>query len=215
MLRKWVHRICERLDVVALYSTAAGIKCVNRPVFYERLDYLAAPEIRLLVPEQLRLGFDGLKDTFSLLDTPLTESPHFDLMKRLNDGTDLRGSDYVRRIESGALDFRPPRRLRDKQLAARRADFLEMRARIEAGDYEPITVFSLDGRHYIADGKHRAAVCALLGAGVRCRDASAGLHDSFYWWVLRKMEKTAEQYRKHIRWFGAAAARPQPARSTA
>jgi hypothetical protein len=126
----------------------------------------------------------------------------------------LRDSDYVRRIESGALDFRPRRKLCDRQLAGRRAEFLEARARIEAGDYEPITVFSLDGRHFIADGKHRAAVCALLGNGVCCRNASAGLHDSFYWWVIRKMEKTAEQYRRHIRWFESIAACSQPARST-
>ncbi|HEU0008341.1 MAG TPA: hypothetical protein VFT34_00845 [Verrucomicrobiae bacterium] len=203
MLRKWIHKVSRRFDIAALYSTTVGIKCTNPLIASSRLDGLTNPGVFELSPGELRLGFDGLRDEFTLLKMPIAESPHLDLFRRIDSGNDLHDSPYAVRLRSGTLDFRPPRRVGEKHLTARREKFFEVRQRIQAGDYEPIKIIVVRGDHFTVDGKHRAAVCALLGRQVRCLDASAAVHDSFYSWVCRKMEKTPAQFQKHICWFDA------------
>ena len=211
MLRKWIHKACKRFDISALYCASVGIKCTNPLLASSRFNELTKPGVLELAPDRLRLGFDGLKDDFTLLNLPITDSPHFELMVRMENSKDLIDSPYASRLRAGTLDFRPQRRVAFKHLAARREKFVEARARVESGDYEPIKVITVGGDHFIADGKHRASVCALLGVQVRCLDSTAILHDSFYWWVWRKMAKMPDQFQKHIRWFEAVAAGWKPA----
>lgn len=207
MFGKWLHKVCQRLDVALLYPTSTGIKCVNRPPYSERLSQLAGTEIIELTPGELRLGFDALKDEFTLMGVALTASPHVELMKLFAANASAEASDYVRRLRAGSLDLRAARRVTARHLLERREKFLQARARMESGPVEPVKIIRLAGANYIADGKHRAAVSALLGRPVRCVEATPAVYDSFNWWVWRKMEKTPERYQKHLRWFEAAAAR--------
>src|SRR6266540_1109990 len=86
MLRKWIHKVSRRFDIAALYSTTVGIKCTNPLIASSRLDGLTNPGVFELSPGELRLGFDGLRDEFTLLKMPIAESPHLDLFRRIDSG---------------------------------------------------------------------------------------------------------------------------------
>lgn len=202
---KWFQKTCERLDVAILHSTHVGLKCVNPPPYSERLAGLAGSEVFELAADKLHLSLDALKDDCTLLGVPITESPHLALMRLFNVNADAESSDYVRRLRAGTLDFRPARRVKPKHLAERREKFLAARVQLESGRQEPVIVIRLAGAHFIADGKHRAAVGALLGQPVRCVEATAAAQYSLFWWIRRKMEKTPAPYQKHLRWFEALA----------
>lgn len=210
MLRKWVGKFCTRFDVSMLYETRVGIKCSNSLMSSDRFECFASRDVQLVEAGDLQLGFDGLRDEFSLLGVALPDSPHVDLMRRMQENTEVSESDYFRRLRLGTLDFRPARPVREKNMASRRKRFIEVRSGIEAGEDEPIKVFRVAGAYFIADGKHRAAVCALLGRIVRCRDVTLALHDSFYGWVFRRMKKTPDRFQRHLHWFEAAAAATRP-----
>jgi|LSQX01.1.fsa_nt_gb hypothetical protein len=61
--------------------------------------------------------------------------------------------------------------------------------------YEPIVVYELDGKTYIFDGKHRAALCALLGKPVRCLKIDLkDLSEDFLVRVYGKMLEREEMF---------------------
>jgi hypothetical protein len=70
---------------------------------------------------------------------------------------------------------------------------------IENNSYEPVTVYYLKGKYYIADGKHRAALAALLRGYVKCEVISNDyLCDSYTLWILKRMKKQENLYGKNI-----------------
>jgi hypothetical protein len=201
MIQRLLHKLCQRMDVSLLYHSAVGIKCLNQLIRSDHFKWFVQGGVFHVSGDQLRLGFDALKDEHTLLGTSVAESPHFELVRMLQAGEDIAASQYARRVAGGRLDFRPrrkpdatfPRKLKedsDRTLAA-----------LRSGNMQPVTTIEVGGSHYIADGKHRAGVCAWAGQPCPCVDASRIIHDSFYEWVHRKMKRRATCYQKHIRWF--------------
>lgn len=196
-----LDRLFRRWDVALLYETEHGIKCLNQIIRSEHFDLSASETSFQLSPTEILLGVDGLKDEHTLLGTRISESPHLDLVTCFEKGGDIRRCSYVRKAEEGTLDFRPRHKVTDEHVQTLRRQFGEQRGAIEQEKYEPVRTVRIFDRHYIADGKHRAATCALLDVPIKCVDASGLIHDSFFWWVQRKMLRNKAHYRKHIELF--------------
>jgi len=198
-----INRICKRFDVSILYQTTVGIKCTNQLVSSDMFNYFASGETKYVPAENLWLTFDGLKDSYTLLYRSVADSPHFELMQLLQKGTDLNHSDYLRRVVDGTLDFRPAKKISPNHIRFLRNSYSAKINSIQAEVYQPIKVFKVGDKYYIADGKHTAAMCALVGINAKCIDVSLVVYDSFFWWVYRKMLKNKKDYSKHIKYFGS------------
>lgn len=201
MLHRLCHQLCQQFDISLLYNSRVGIKCTHQLVRSERFTRLVRGEVFQLPADELRLGFDALKDHHTLLGAALKDSPHCELVEALQSGKDIGATRYALRMAEGTLDFRPARKSGAGAAPKLRERCAQAIAAARAGNARPVMTADVAGRHHIIDGKHRAAVCAWLGAPVRCVDASLVLQDSFYWWVCRRMRRSPAEFRKHIQWF--------------
>ncbi|NEQ62191.1 MAG: hypothetical protein F6K53_34220 [Moorea sp. SIO4A1] len=199
-----VNGICYKLDISILYQSEVGIKCFNQLLSSDILKYFCVGEIKSLQLESLYLCADGLKDSHTLVNTNIVDSPHFDLMKNLKNNKDVMDSSYVKRVNRGILDFRSPRKVNHNYIAFLKTKYQEKMNSIKIGNYEPIKVFNVDGRYFIADGKHTAACCALIGVEPKVIHLSKVIYDSFWIWVYKKMLKNSNEYKKNIEFFKSA-----------
>lgn len=195
-----ISKLCRIMKKTVIYQSKTGLKEIN-PVFHKRDDSGAAE--CALSPNELYLGIDFLKDHYSLIDVPITESPHLGLMKELSEGGDGRACEYVRRMLGGSLDER-------YEIVAFYLDrnyfrncFEKRMREIESDNGECVVAYKHNDRYYIHDGKHRAALCALLGVDVKCKiiDFSAVCAD-FNSKKIAKLMKRG-QYTKHQSIFSA------------
>lgn len=190
-----------RSNISLLYENRYGIKCLNQLISSDLFEYRGSATVFNLSSEQLYIGSDGLNDQYTLLDTGILNSPHYDLVKCLNNNADLRRCSYIQRVRKGILDFRMPHKISERYLTVLRQKYEEKQTEILNNTYDPIKIIKVFDKYYIADGKHTAAMCALLEMPVRCRDCSMLAFDSFSWWVYDKMNKNKKRYKKHLFYF--------------
>ena len=203
-LRSAIHRLCGKRYVSALYETRVGIKCANQLVSSDFFDHFAVADLGSVPAHDLLLCIDGLKDSHTLLGLGIVDSPHFALVKAFSDGADVARTDYLARAANGTLDACPPRNAGRAYVEFLRDSYERTLQSVTSGDCEPVKVFRVGGRCFIADGKHRAAVCALLRIDPRCLDVTPAVFDSFFRWVYRRMLDGRGRYEKHIAFFEAA-----------
>lgn len=204
-IRNRISSTFNTMFVSALYEARVGIKCFNQIISSEMFEYFVVDNSEEIIStDNLYLAFDGLKDRYSLLDKLLIESPHFGLIKSISSNEDARTTEYVARRNNGTLDFLGPVSLSSQYIDSLCRKFRERKRLIELQEYEPIKVVLINGKHYIFDGKHTAATCALLGVSPKCVDVTPVVFDSFFWWVRQKMSKHAADYQKHMQWFDSA-----------
>lgn len=122
----------------------------------------------LLPPAVLLCPIDGLTDELTLLGTPVVQSPTYAFLHALEHGGPLLETEYIRRYAAGTLDQRWPRNVRYLHPAEFRDWYAARRAQVCADTYEPVRVFRAGEGWYVLNGKHRTALCALLGREVRC-----------------------------------------------
>lgn len=201
MIRRIINRLFKASDFASLYQTAGGIKAQNQLISSDMFSYQAVGEPKELSLDDLRLGWDGLRDCHTLLGRRLVDGPHLCLMRALTGNEPLMECEYLKRIAQGTLDFRPPRPLTSRYVAGLKAVYARKITSVRDGSYAPVKLICVGGERFILDGKHTAALCASLGLGVRCVDATGAMLDSFYWWVYRKMLRSPTQYKAHIRHF--------------
>ena len=153
--------VYEKRLTFRIVNTHVGYKFINvlliRSPFLEEL----TGEVHILKPEQLFLSIDYLRDKYTLLDCNIKDSPHYGLMKALLEGDSISETDYIKRARKGTLDSRFLSGYVDEDYY--RENFYRRKNQIESGDQTPIKVFKVNDRYYIKDGKHRAALCSLLG----------------------------------------------------
>lgn len=169
--------------VTWLYETPVGIKCSNSIIANVKYTKL---EEKYLPSDQLFLGVDFLKDKFTLCGQSISDSPHYNLMKALDNNEPIKTTDYWRRIKNGTLDSRSKSNPIKKEVEYFYSQFKKRKDEVLSGQYEPISVFFFDDRYYIEDGKHRAALCAYLKKDVRCNIISSDcMLDSYRMWNFR------------------------------
>ena len=194
------RRIAKKFFFTKVYETKVGIKYVY-PIFDPSFQETSTSVISMKA-QDLYLEFDALKDDYTLCGVSLTSSPHLEFLKALQTGGKLKTTDYVRRFESGTLDMRTSRYVGKDMLTFYASKFEKRRKEVLNGDYKPVSIYKVGGKYYIADGKHRAAMCTLLGLDIKCKVVDIRyLEDSFYHWIYEKMKRTPERYKKNIEFF--------------
>lgn len=194
---KFLEKVCGALDLSVLYEDRSGVKSFNQIYRNDIFKPSMFGKEFMLNAEQLFLGIDGLKDSFSHLFTPVVESPHFSLMKILDQGEDTSESTYYTLQANGRLDMR---RGNKKTISA--VTFESKKKLVKENRYEPVIVYYHLDRFFIADGKHRAALCASMGQQVRCISNDHIKYDSYFSWIARKMASSNfELYQKHLAFF--------------
>ena len=169
-----------------LYKTKVGIKCVNPIIRNEKYKVLGQKNIS---PNKLFLDVDFLKDDYTLCDSSIINSPHLGLMKALEKGEDIRQTDYWHRTIMGTIDSRQKNNPTENEYNKFYITYQQKKDEVTSGDYNPIKVYCVNDKYYIADGKHRAALCAMMGKLVKCNIISSDcMLDSYYMWNYRKMK---------------------------
>ena len=193
------REIADRLFFTKLYEARVGIKYVL-PIYDPT--FSSNGDLFYLESDELFLDFDALKDKYTLCDIPVNKSPHLGLMMALENKDDIRKTDYINRFENGILDIRTPRNVSKTDLVRFKDKFVSRKAEVQDCSYKPVAVYKVSGKYYIADGKHRAAMCAMLKMPVKCVVVDCNyLSDSFNQWIFQKMKKHPELYKKNIAFF--------------
>ncbi len=191
-------KICKLFNKTIVYESKTGLKEIN-PLFPTKQREII--NLCTVSPDELFLGIDFLKDEYSLINTPIKESPHFELMASLYNGEDGLNTNYTKRMLKGALDER-------YEILAFYLDkeyfkncFNKKYNDIKNNSGENIIVYKKNGKCYIHDGKHRAALCSLLGIDAQCEVVDfSEVCKEFNSKKLEILEKK-EKYKKHDSFF--------------
>lgn len=202
MLISLKKRIFKCFDVSMIYHTSAGIKSFNQLISSDAFVPYGSNSAGFVNTKHLRLGIDNLVDSYANIGKPVNESPHFELIDNIMQDKGIEGCDYFYRLEIGALDLRPPQKVKGTLVVNKtRADILGIHKSIMTGHCEPIKTIGYGNIKYIIDGKHRASLYHYLGIDALCIDVTHVINDSFFYWVYRLMRKRETDYSKHIRFF--------------
>ena len=185
----------KSLHIVRFYNTRYGLKNVGAGYLLGAKKY-SSGVIKEIVADKLFLGPDYLKDKYSLLNRPIAQSPHFDFVKAIKENGDLSSTDYIQRFVSGKLDWRRGSTMpRDFNYFEKM--YFQSLGEIQSGDYNPVIIYSLGGKYYIYDGKHRAALCSLLGVPVKCMVVGNELANADLWYYMFSIIKGNSDYSRH------------------
>ncbi len=168
---KGLNALFKKVDISVVFRTRTGIKGFNNRFNRDPLRILDGHA--KVDPALLFIGFDAMADAYTLLNTPILDSPHCDFMRRLLEKRDIEGSDYIRRMAMGALDERFATPIAPRRLRRFREKFELRKAELQQGKTHPATVYRVGDKLYLKDGKHRAALACLLGIPLPCRVADA------------------------------------------
>jgi hypothetical protein len=201
--RQIIELFCRKFGISLLYENKYGVKCFNQLINSDLFDFFKSQNVFELSCDQLYIAFDGLKDQYTLLNTCILDSPHFDLVKCLKDNEELKYCSYIEKTKKGIIDFRPAQRITKGFLINLNKRFAQKKTAILNNNYASVKVVKVFDKYFIADGKHTAATCALLGLSVKCVDCTQLIFDSFFWWIYKKMLLNKKEYKIHIKYFNS------------
>lgn len=196
-----IFGICKKFDISILYQSKVGIKSTNQLISSDALKFFQTESRCNIDGKSLHIGFDGLKDEFTLINRKIMDSPHFELMDLLCNNKDIMESEYIKRTLSGTLDFRFRRKIDKQYLDHIHEKFEQKLLLIKLDEYEPVKVINVNGQYFIIDGKHTAALCSYLEIAPKCVEIEYVTHDSFWMWIYRKMLKHKNSYKKNIEFY--------------
>lgn len=190
---KAIGRLWSDCHLFCFYNGKYGIKNINlNQLVFPGQNVLDKIEIS---PNLLFMGPDFLKDKYTLLNTPLVESPHAQLMSLLYNGKNYSDSEYIKRYYYGYLDWR--RGIKDIDLNRFKKKNKDIVESVLSGNYEPVKIYQVGESYYVFDGKHRAALCAVLGKNVKCVVVSSDIACAGVWNRLFTYTKSNKLYCKH------------------
>jgi len=198
-----INRLFKIVGWHAIFVNSSGVKCINQSLSSDYLRSLKVMEEMELNPADLHLGFDGLKDKYTLLNLSIKNSPHFEFVEKLFLKKDYRKTDYFKRLLGGKLD------LRYNQcpfLYDFDALFKAKKEFIEADTNQPVLITKMDGKHYILDGKHTSSLSLVLDKKVKCLLLDNPYKHPFYTLLLKKMGKEEKNFSKNIEFLNMATA---------
>lgn len=202
----YIYKVKEKIYVKLKKSktikTHYGLKNINMSARVIPPE-ICGKEIIEISPDELFLGYDYLKDNFTLLDAPIKKSPHYDMMKRLYEGQNIADCDYIKRWMSGTLDWRYGF-IKPDNFTFFINRFNQSKENIKNNEIKPVIVYKLCEKYYIYDGKHRAAMYAYNESSVPCivvdsKHMFSGVWEEMFMKVLNKKDYTkhTELYKKH------------------
>lgn len=145
------------------------------------------------------LDADYLVDKHTLVGKCILDSPHCDLMKAIMEGRPIEATDYAARAQSGTLDVRNPSYLSRARIQRMQTLFQARLGEIKNATYDPVRVYWHKNRYCIFDGKHRAALCAVMGMEVNCVEMHHhGIEDAFAFAKYKLMQRYSHLYSKNL-----------------
>lgn len=195
-IRRIEEDIFKRLYVVRFCRNSVGLKNTNASDLL--VSYIMhRGDMLKIEPSQLFLGPDFLKDKYTLLGRCITDSPHIGFVSALMNNEPIEDTEYIQRFLNGTLDWRSPTIMpKDKMCFYNK--FEHSLSEIQSGEYTPVTVYLQGGKYYIYDGKHRAALCALLGKGVRCKVVGNEVANANVWNYMFQMIEGKAEFQRHV-----------------
>ncbi len=201
LLYRIQEKIFVKLHLFRAFKTSCGLKHFNMNLLV-RIPPSENDKYCVLSPEELYLGIDYLTDENTLLDTPLSKSPHYDLVCKMNNNEDISECEYIKRWRKGTLDWRYGFR-KPKNYNFFVNKFNDSKKNIIEGKNKPSLVYKVGEKYYIFDGKHRAAMCLLNNIDVPCYIIDRTTMFSNVWLFLLEMIKHDKNYSKHKKIFDA------------
>ncbi len=199
LIWRYRERYYKRKHILRVVTTSTGVKLYN-PVPFRLPNHNQNDRPKVTInPNDLFIGPDFLKDKYTLLDSCIAESPHRTFIEGILNGQDMLHSEYMNRLVEGKLDGRPIT-LRPRTLLIYKKKCEERYAMIKRGDYEPVQVYNIGGKYYIKDGKHRAALCAILDVPVKCEVIAASFSGGITFHIYKMIEDNPE-YTKNSNFF--------------
>lgn len=192
---RFEEKVLKSMHIIRFRKTKYGLKNVGASYLLNP-KIISSESIVELSSDLLYLGPDFLKNRYTLLDCHISQSPHYDLIKTISEGGNLASTDYIKRFVSGKLDWRRGyKQPRDYNFFMEK--FAKSTNEIEHDDYKPVLVYKLGGKYYIYDGKHRAALCALLGLPVKCLLLGNDIANANVWHYMFSIIKDDLDYSCH------------------
>lgn len=197
-VEKVLRRLSKHFSFSLLYETSVGIKSSEQLISSDLFKYHADNVEFICKTENLYIGFDGLKDKYTNIDKSIIDSPHFEFIASINQNI-LEDLNYISQKMNGTIDFRSSVSNVEIQ---KLLEINELKKEaVLNNSYKPIQTVRINKKHYIADGKHTAALCHFFNISPRCTDVTSVAYDSFFFWVYKKMTLNPLKYSKHIEWF--------------
>ena len=188
--------VSRRAGFSCIYKTPVGIKALNALDGFPHL--LPKPPFSLS-PQEMFLDADYLIDRHTLVGKCILDSPHCGLMKAIMEGRPIEATEYAARAQSGTLDVRNPSYLSRTRIQRMQALFQARLDEIKNATYSPVRVYRHKDRYCIFDGKHRAALCAVMGMAVNCVEMyHHGIEDAFAFAKYQLMQKYASVFEKNL-----------------
>ena len=194
------EKLFVKLKKSKAFNTHYGLKNINMSMHIVQPE-TEGKEVIYISPDELFLGFDYLKDDYTLLDTPIKESPHYDMMKKLYKGESISDCDYIKRWLSGTLDWRYGF-IKPDNFTFFVQRFNQSKKNIENDEIKPVIAYKLGEKYYIYDGKHRAAMCAYNEMNIPCIIVDNNHMFSGLWQEMFKMILNKKDYKKHTDFYG-------------
>jgi hypothetical protein len=193
-----LNRIAWRIGLAAAYHTPVGVKRANGLFLTPMIDLHVSGEPVLVEPDRLRLGWDVLRDRYTLLETTVGASPHFRWVRSLAESGAEPDHVYIERVARGTLDWQSPQPVSPDRVERTRRQVREWLERIDRAEPLLVRVAWIGGEPYLIDGKHRAATAHLRGVEVLCEDATAVYRDSYFTWISSVVSRRAAVHRIHL-----------------
>jgi hypothetical protein len=190
-----INRIFKILNKNLIFESKYGIKSFNQTLKSQQFDSVLILNQINISPNNLYIGFDGLKDHYSLLGFPISDSPHRKLMDVLMKHDNYFETDYFKRLKKGKLDTRFGHYFGKTFFYQ---TYNNKKEYVLNNTYAEVKVFSINNKYYILDGKHTAALCATLKKTVRCVEIEHPFNHSYYLSFYTKMKKSKYNYTKNI-----------------
>jgi len=191
--------IFKCLSTHYLYFNKFGLKEYNSRIGSKDIGQYDYSKFTVTPDTNLFLMPDFMYDEFTLLNTEIGDSPHYDLMYRLENQLDIVSSLYIRRSASGTLDMRPAYQYKDSYYKKR---YKLAKSEMQENKLKPVFLCRVNRHLYILDGKHRLALTKVLDQNcpsIIVENLDIKLFYDVYWKKI--FGTTGDRYLKHRRFF--------------
>jgi len=196
-----IDHLCSKYYCTKLITTRVGIKPVNQILKsdYLNLHIISVKSFDDVRFDQLIAPPDFLKDEYTILGKKITEWPHYQLIRYLDKNLPLSECDYVKRRQSGTLDFRKKMDISFDEL---RRVFNKRLDSIKNNKIFSVKIYlSYDNFYTVTDGKHALSMAYYFNyKNIRFDIIHNICFDSNYRWRFEKI-KDNNEFSKHNNFF--------------
>lgn len=197
---RMIEKIFRKRNIIITYFTKVGLKNINMGSVAK----MSSPYIierKIIAPSDLYLGPDFLTDEFTLLGCSIVNSPHCEFVRSYVEGKNVLDTEYAQRWEAGTLDWRRPMPVSVSLDEWKKTAALRIKE-ITDDKYDTVKVYYHDGKYYVYDGKHRAALCAVMEKNVLCDVIPTNYILGYYGGYMLDRVKNNAKYTKHRDFLG-------------